>query len=675
MLGVDVEMLGREKRIGGERRNGGEASGGAEASVDVSQPLAQHLVRGGSARGVVVRVGFARSLISLSVLALACSSNGGGGTPTADLDGGPDAQVSGGGPSPSGETDQPPTAPGASTHDASHPTTDASGGVPASSGDTAPSPTDTGSDASNPGTVEDDTTGDVDSVTSNVDTGTDQPTGEAPGDVSFEPPGGGFASTQQVALQAADGETIYYTLDGSLPTTESAVYDAPITLEATAVIRVMVSSGGVTKYFAQTYVLLDPGVVDFESDLPIIVIERHRDTPIERLSDELRPSSLLVFEPGEDGRSRLVGPADLSHRAGARVRGAYSRYFQQVGYALEAWAADVDEDEDISLLGMPPDADWVLSAPSEMDRALMRNHLVMDLSRMIGRYAPRAEFVELFLVDSEERDTLEASDYLGVYTAMEKIKRGPDRVNITKLRDTDVAGTALTGGYMFRIDHDENDFSAGGFDFGWVYPDSEEMLLPARQPQVDYMTGYMAEFFDCLGDDDFTNPTTLKHYSEYIDVPAWIDHHLINMMTKNVDGLRLSSYFFKDRNSLLVAGPVWDFDRSLGTPHDSRVVLASEWFEDDGTDHMNWGFWGQLLEDPAFAAEYWSRWDELREGAFSEQALVTMIDGYEAELTEARERHFERWEDVPPYGSPAAEVQIMRDWLHERLIWLDAQRP
>jgi len=201
------------------------------------------------------------------------------------------------------------------------------------------------------------------------------------------------------------------------------------------------------------------------------------------------------------------------------------------------------------------------------------------------------------------------------------------------------------------------------------------MVLPVRVPQVDYITGYLGEFFDCLDSEDFTNPTTLKHYSDYIDVPAWIDHHLINMMTKNVDGLRLSSYFYKDRNALLVAGPVWDFDRSLGTPHDDRVANPAEWYSGDGTDHMTWGFWGELFADPEFEAAYWNRWDEVREDAFSEQSLIDKVDDYESRLTEARERHFERWTELPPQGSPAEEVQVIRDWLGERLTWLDAQRP
>jgi hypothetical protein len=496
------------------------------------------------------------------------------------------------------------------------------------------------------------------------------------GIVHFEPSGGTFFEAQALTLTLADTRPIYYTLDGSVPNETSTRYQSPITLEETTLVRTFVpsaTSGAAPTYGAQPYIELRTDVLDFTSNLPLVVINRHRDVPLDRQSDELRPSSVVVFEP-VDGRAALLGRATLAMRAGVRVRGAFSRAFPQVSYALEAWEAGTDNDEQVAFLGMPAESDWVLNAPSEIDRALMRNRFAMDLSRKLGHYASRATFVEVFLVDNEETASLGKSDYVGVYTALEKIKRDSDRVDVHKLNDTDQSGEALTGGYVFRIDR-EQDFYAGGFDFGWVYPAPEVMATSERQTQVDYTTTYLEEFFACLSSADFVHPSNSKHYSEYIDVGSFIDYNLMTALTKNVDGLRLSAYFHKDRNGPIVAGPVWDFDRSLGTPHDSRVTRADEWAVDDGTDPLNWGFWHDLFRDPEFAAAYWSRWDELRQGDFSLEQMVNMLDGYETELEEARERHFDRWQELSPVESAEHEVELIREWLAERVQWVDRQRP
>ena len=52
--------------------------------------------------------------------------------------------------------------------------------------------------------------------------------------------------------------------------------------------------------------------------------------------------------------------------------------------------------------------------------------------------------------------------------------------------------------------------------------------------------------------------------------PGFIDHNLLNAIFKNVDSLRLSAYFYKERGGKVVAGPLWDMDLSSGTPYDDQ---------------------------------------------------------------------------------------------------------
>lgn len=507
------------------------------------------------------------------------------------------------------------------------------------------------------------------------------PLTEIPTGLVFDPPGGGFQAPLAVTIAARSGQgTIHYTLDGSLPTNASPVYTGPISLQRSAQIRALLlhpTSGAGTaprEFDAASYVALETEVASFDSNLPLIVIDRHGDRPIETWEDELRSASWLVFEPGQT-RASLLGAATFSGRAGLRVRGQSSRGFPQKSYTVELWRADSDEDRSAHLLGMPAESDWALIAPSEIDRSLMRTMLPMDLSRRIGSYAPRTRFVEVFLVDRERSTSLSRSDYLGVYTLTERIKRDANRVAVSKLEPGDTSEPMITGGYMFRIDHGESNFRAGDTDFQWVYPDADEFAGDQRRAQAQYLRGHLNEFFDALRASNFTHPGTGRHYTQYIDRARWIDHNLLNALLKNVDGLRLSSYFHKDRNGPIVAGPIWDFDRSSGTPHDERAERADEWARGDGTHPLRQMFWGELFRDPEFERAYWARWDELARGPFSTATLHALIDEYDTRLSEARVRHFERWRDLPPRDGAAGEVAILRRWLAERVTWLSQQRP
>jgi hypothetical protein len=381
--------------------------------------------------------------------------------------------------------------------------------------------------------------------------------------------------------------------------------------------------------------------------------------------------SFQVHEPGKDGRATLVGDATVTSRAALQVRGSSTAYDSKHSYALELREAESDDDRDVELLGMPADSDWVLYAPTGFDRALMRNALMYQLSNDAGRYAPRTRFVEVFATGRGGQ--VDDRDYVGVYTLMERIKRSPDRVAITELTAEDLSPPEVTGGYLFKRDRegeDEYGFWAGeaggAFYFAspLIYVDPEEDVIEPEQAAYIYDTV-----------DTFANTLVAgADYSAMIDVDAWVDHHILNLYPKNPDALRLSAYMYKDRDGPIVAGPIWDFDRSMGCDDDDRAY-DPEWWDPtnqtwDTTPMFTFGWYTSLFDDPDFTARYWARWSELLEGPLSVDHVDGLVEEMAAELDEAAERNFDRWPEYAPSLTFRAEVDQLVAWLDARNAWI-----
>lgn len=506
--------------------------------------------------------------------------------------------------------------------------------------------------------------------------------------VVFTPPGGTFLESESVELSVERaGARVHFTLDGSTPSPNSPVYSGPIFLDSSARVRALAllptppetsSTGGSAAeapplrgpIAAETYLRVAADAAEFSSHLPIVVIHTFESGELDAQGTEFVPATLTLFTPTST-TSQLVGRATLDSRIGIHVRGATSRSFPKKQYAVELWSDATDEDTDQPVLDMPSESDWILSDPVSLDRTLIRNALAFELSNQIGRYAPRTRFVEAFLVDGG--GDVRSADFLGLYTVIEKIKRGSERVDVAQLTDAHLQEPGVSGGFILRIDKGENQFTAAGRPMQLVYPAPEEMALEVRRPQVDFIRRYVDEFGQAANAPDFRHPTSGRHYSEFIDVDAWIDHNIVNALTKNVDALRISAYFHKDRLGLLAAGPIWDFDRSLGTPYDERARDPEEWKRSgtDGTDYFEDGWWRLLFRDPAFKARYKDRFLRLLDQEFAPANLDRMVDTLVSRVGAAAPRNFARWPASPPTnGSYQAEVTLLKTFLRRRSAWI-----
>lgn len=181
---------------------------------------------------------------------------------------------------------------------------------------------------------------------------------------------------------------------------------------------------------------------------------------------------------------------------------------------------------------------------------------------------------------------------------------------------------------------------------------------------------------------DRNNSFSSRQHLNYMDRASWVDTLIMASFSKNVDALRLSAFFYKSANDKLVAGPVWDFDRSLNS-RDGRDDAYDTWNgSGDSTQYFTYDWWGALCIDPDFQQAYYDRWAELRKSVMSGANLTTVINGFANEidnsangLGSAAQRDAQKWtSNAPRNNSYAAETDDMRSWATNRAAWMDRRR-
>ncbi len=522
--------------------------------------------------------------------------------------------------------------------------------------------------------------------------------GAPAGEVVFSIPSKTFVSTAPLSLSlstASPTAQIHYTTNRTEPTAASTLYTAAIPVTTTTMVRARAfeTAPGFAPgpVHSESYFLLGAAAATFNSNLPVVVLNGYGTGR----PDADTAMSWTLFEPGTPGgHTVLTTPPTLATRGRMVVRGSSSAGWPKYSLSIEAWN-EVNEDKDVSPLGLPPEGDWVLQSNYQYDLGMMRNPVAYEISNRMGRWAAHSRFVEVF-VNTNDGTVDYPGDYMGVYSLMEKPERGADRIPVERLTPADLTAPNVTGGYIVKIDR--LDPGTTGWTtsrnfpltepfgtevrLGHFYPEENPSPAPAiPTAQRDYLRKYIQDFEDAVVTPTRVNPATGLSYTDYIDRDSWVDHALVNILTKNPDCFRLSTYMHKPRNGKLIAGPVWDFDRTMNST-DGRDASPIGWSANQpATDIMTWGWWKYLWADPDFMQRFTDRWAELRGDILKDAKLTGIIDQMGAEISEAAVRNYAKWPAVPLRDGPDAgatatysdEVDILRLWMTQRTAWIDSQ--
>lgn len=533
-------------------------------------------------------------------------------------------------------------------------------------------------------------------------------------DAKFSREGGLITGAVQLSISppVEAGAVVRYTLDNTEPSETSPTYSTPFNISTTTTVRarVFVPNKLPGQVSSRTFLLLDTSLTNyngsgqpFSSNLPIVVLDSYGvavDASTSASSRPFRSTYGVVIDtnPGT-GRAAITDPSSFQNRGGTHVRGESSAGFGQKQYTWEIWD-NRDQDKDVSILGFPEDSDFILYAPWS-EKTLMRDHLVFSLMRRLrSEYmAVRARHCEVFFNQAGGTSITYAGSYKGVYLFKEKIKRGNDRVNIEKLNDLTVAQPDVTGGYIFRKDKTDVDSTPLTSTLGITGLQSfdPDFLNSAQQT---YLNNYIATLEASLPPTSGGTPPW--NYPNYLEEDTFIDAQWFVEWTKQVDGYVFSTYFHKDRNAKLRAGPIWDFNIAIGNANYGSGDTATGWLYNvaNGVGQI---WYPRLHNDPGYKLKHWDRFWVLRRGLFATSAILADIDATAslllngsttavtnnmAALPPTQEnavmRQYRKYQRLGLYDWPnpngfesrttyQSEVDYMKNWLTTRLAWLDDQ--
>lgn len=301
------------------------------------------------------------------------------------------------------------------------------------------------------------------------------------------------------------------------------------------------------------------------------------------------------------------------------------------------------------LLGMGQAAEWVLLA-NALDPSHLRNKAVYDLAAETGMaYTPDCQWVDLYL----------NGDYAGLYLLSERNEIHPQRVDLQE------TGSFLmcreTQWRLISQNHPHITLDSGASlriqDSGLTKADLRRIWQPAEN-------AILAE--------DGMDPLTGSTWQELIDLDSWVMDYLTGEIFGNVDAGTISAYFYRDGSDpagKICAGPVWDYDLSMGSRDTWQTQTVQAFFGDKAhiwsQEDTTWFYW--LNRKP----EFQNRVKELYQTVYRplvQELLDTGLDAYAAQIQRSASLDQRRW------GTAGAgeETAYIRRYLTERLAFLDS---
>lgn len=192
------------------------------------------------------------------------------------------------------------------------------------------------------------------------------------------------------------------------------------------------------------------------------------------------------------------------------------------------------------LLGMGESSRWILIA-NAADPALIRNKLAFDFARALSLdYIPQSQWIDLYINNA----------YMGLYLLCERNEIDDQRVDIS-----------AEDGVLVSMEREDR---LKAQNYPYVKTESGTALRIHTSMSLNLASiMQIQEKFQHV-EDVILSSDENKSLAGTIDLDSWVKKYLIEEIFLSCDACCISQYFYYEGNGKVYAGPVWDFDYSLG---------------------------------------------------------------------------------------------------------------
>lgn len=338
--------------------------------------------------------------------------------------------------------------------------------------------------------------------------------------------------------------------------------------------------------------------------------------------------------------------------------------------------------QDISLLGMREDNNWILDA-GQIDLFRLRNRIATEIWNDFATkpYYASKEPKAKSGVAGKVVEVILNNEYRGIYSLTEAMDRKELKLKKYDDENQEFHGqlwkvSSWDKATFWDIDKDYDNTQETWHAFETKYPDIEDVN------PTDYSPLYEAIDFVANSNDEAFK----KEVGDYFDIPVLIDYQLFLETLKPVDNNGKNMYWgiYDVAKSKKLTLAIWDLDASVGqdwrcsTPlHPDYVLPNTDLGVKDG---FNLYHRLSSLNVDNYNEKVANRYHELRKTYFSEENLISKYQGYYDMLMKsgAASREETKWsEDSDIGGYPLnfkSEIEYIKNWIINRLNYLDTNQ-